>query len=295
MSLNINIKLIEDISEDIRKVSLVYDSVTCLLCTSRSNKEVVGILDILSIQNNDFYLLLQNYKNNITNVGSLLHKLVYNKDLEKHEKDCLNLIRNIVKIETDKSIIKDINNIIKDYKKKILNKEDSFLSSIYYSSEINLKAYSITGFKRLSGSAFRGGLFLSVTPYIKQTKYYSSNKIKDPTMFYKILNHELIHVINKNNDIYIKLFKYLQDNANYNVHFFSECFTSVIENLLNYNLKVYSKKWNQYYYKDVSKYKLQRNLEQQIRNKYEEWEVNKEKIFIEYLYDNKELFIKSNL
>ena len=286
-------ELLENISEDIRKASIVYDNLCSFYASHRSNLAVTKALDLISIQNNDLYLLLQHYNYNYVNLGNLLYKLVNNKELNEKEEDFLELACNYVKIESNKEIIEDLNNIIRQYKKEILTKENNILSKIYDNTNINVKIYSFIGTKRIGGSAFKDTLTLSVTPYIRSTFYYDKDKKEYKTnKFFKIITHELVHTINKNSTTYKKIEQYIKDSSKYNSHIFSECFTSVMENILNYNYKLSSEKWHIYYFKDPKQHIFERSLEDKIRDLYDKWYItNKEIIFIEYLHNSKEQLI----
>ena len=267
MSIKIKLNIIKP-SKDLLVSAYVYTVIS--RARHYLNQNNMDLLVMFSFINKDWNNLIDN----IDYSKQICDKLLSNKKLTKDENKILNYYKKVINPNNFK-----IDEIYYDktklYKKKIIPKLEQILDSIF----TDTKAKSNIGFiyqplvGLIKGSALQNSVIFSV-----------ENNYKEDSDFFRLLTHELIHVVCRNNK------NYFQDiyTDKYKINYiFDEVFTGTIENICMYKLDIDKKKFKEYRFDGRIYNKSACKLEDKIRKYYNSWEKS-----IKPLYCFRELLLK---
>lgn len=273
MSVDIKLNLIKP-SKDLLAAAYVYTVIS--RANHYLNQNQKDILVTFSFINKDWY----NVINNLNFARDICTKLIINQKLNSKETKVLSYYKKAIKTESfkvDKIYSKKLN----EYQKHILPKLKKLFNSIFTNTTNNLELNLCFIYQPLvgetKGSALKTGIIFNV-----------DNNFKNENKFISLITNELIHVICDNNSDYIKLI----EKVNYNYKF-NEAFTSTIENLCMYSLKLNDVKYKYYRYDGLIRDDAACKMEDKIRKVYDSWEKSKSKDnFVVYLDKNLKKVIK---
>jgi hypothetical protein len=274
MSVDIKLNLIKP-SKDLRLACMGYNYISRAISYSRKYN-LGDLLDLIFFVNKKYYPLISNQ----INYRNLIDSIIAKKKITKKQKDNLNLLKKLFPIVINKKSEDYFNDILIEFKEKEFIKVSKYLEQIYTSTKSDITLFCVNNSRNgFGGSATNTSFHISISDNLDY-KEYTYNRL------FVLFFHEIIHVINLNNEIYTKIEKYVLDKyGKIKSNSFSETFTSTIENIIAYKLGYNNKKYYRYRYID----KEDCILEDNIRKLYDSWEKtkgnNKEK-FIVYLEKN---------
>jgi len=274
MSVDIKLNLIKP-SKDLRLACKAYCNIDKVYTFANKN-QLKEMVDLIFLINKDYSII----STNRLNYKNLIDNIVNKKKLSNIEKKHLIVLKKLFPIVINKKSEDFLNTFITNFKEKELKIIKPYLDVIYNSTKVSSTFFVANNTRPgFGGSATNLSFHISIGDDVDYRKF-TKNRI------YILLIHELIHVINSNNEIYNRIEKYILDKyGGIKKQSFSETFTSTIENILAYKLGYNKEKYARYRYND----KEDIILEDKIRKVYNSWEKlkgkNKDK-FIVYLEKN---------
>lgn len=276
MNINVNLKIIKD-SKDIKYACLGYITFTKLITSSR-RYGMSPIMTVISMLNKDIEYLIK-YDSNHT-FRSLIDKLSLNQKLSKEDKLAIKKLKKLKKIKENKEHNKVVNKYLEKYVLEF-KKITKIFEKIYDKVEADLNILTVSNVNmRKGGTATNHTCIFETEDATDMKNIYNSIK--------QILTHEIIHSCNKQCKTYMNLKNKIQKNnysKNVEQNIFEESFTSIIEQICSYELKISKDLFDHYYFRN----KVEQKTEEKIRKIYKKYKASKnKKSFVEYL--SKEYF-----
>lgn len=274
MSVDIKLNLIKP-SKDLRLACIGYNYISRAMSYT-AKYDLTDLFDLIFLLNKEYSPLIKNK----VNYKDLIDDILNNKKLNKNQKDNLLLLNKLFPVIINKKSEKYFNDILIEFKEKEYVKLNKYLNKIYTSTKGKINLFCANNARNgYGGSATATSFHISISDNIDYKKY-TKNRL------FVLIFHEMIHVINSNNEIYNKIEKYiLTKYGKIKSNSFSETFTGTIENILAYKLGYNRERYSRYRYNDTE----DKILEDKIRKLYDSWEKikgkNKDK-FIVYLEKN---------
>lgn len=236
------------------------------------NQNIIDGLVAFSFINKDWFEVIDNIKYS----DKMINKLINNQKLTIKEQKILKSYKkviNIPKIKIDKIYYDQI----EEYK-KIIPKIEKILEDVFTDVKVNISVYFIYQplVGSMKGSALKNGIILSV-----ENNHKKKDQLKGIST---LITHEIIHTLCSAHKEYQEIYKKTKKSQ-----IFNETFTSTIENICMYKLKINKNKYQRYRYDGRIRDEEACKMEDKIRKLYNSWEKLKSKNktdFVRYLGQN---------